>query len=254
MHPARPRTAAAPKTMVLAAAHPLHAGALIQPGDLAAVAVAGKAPPQDVIDTPAHRSDFTGAMVRQPLAAQQPITSGAVIRPGDHGFLAAVLSPGMRAVTVGVDAITGTAGLIWPGDRVDLLLTQQLNMPHLPPAQHVSAETVLSDVRVIAIDQRLVQGASADHKSPGLARTVTLEVTPAQAERVSVAERLGSLSLVVRSAELSKDPATASAPPPAPVYGGQVSPALAALTPPAAAGGRMIIFQGPGRRMEYTPQ
>jgi pilus assembly protein CpaB len=228
----------------------LHAGALIQPSDLTAVAVTGQVPAQDVLDTPAHRSSFTGAMVRQPLAARQPISSGAVIRPGDHGFLAAVLSPGMRAVTVGVDAITGTAGLIWPGDRVDLLLTQRLSQPNVPPTRNVAAETVLSDVRVIAIDQRLVQGASADRKSPGLARTVTLEVTPEQAERVAVGERLGSLSLVVRSAETSRDPRPA----PAPIYGGQVSPALASLMSPKESGGPMTIFQGPSQQVEFNPK
>jgi len=84
-------------------------------------------------------------MVRQSLPAGTPILPGAVIRPGDHGFLAAVLRPGMRAVSVGVDAVTGTAGLIWPGDRVDLLLTQSLSGANLPPGRQVAAETVLSD-------------------------------------------------------------------------------------------------------------
>ena len=108
----------------------------------------------------------------------------------------------MRAVTVGVDAITGSAGLIWPGDRVDLILTQTIAGATTPIGRRVAAETVLSDVRVIAIDQQLVQGAEAN-ASDDQARTVTFEVTQEQAERVSVAIRLGRLSLSVRSAEIA---------------------------------------------------
>ena len=65
-----------------------------------------------------------GAMVRRSLAPNEPILAGDVLNPGDRGFLAAVLGTGMRAVTVGVDPVSGTAGLIWPGDHVDVVLTQ----------------------------------------------------------------------------------------------------------------------------------
>jgi pilus assembly protein CpaB len=108
----------------------------------------------------------------------------------------------MRALTIGVDAITGTAGLIWPGDRVDLILTLVLPDAAAPPGRRVAAETALTDVRVIAIDQQLVQGASPG-SSDQTARTVTLEVNRDQAERVSVAMRLGRLSLAVRSADIT---------------------------------------------------
>ena len=66
-------------------------------------------------------------MVRRSMVADEPVLPADVMRPGDHGFLAAVLEPGRLAVTVGVDAITGTAGLIWPGDHVDLILTQSMS-------------------------------------------------------------------------------------------------------------------------------
>ncbi|HEX7388602.1 MAG TPA: Flp pilus assembly protein CpaB [Acidiphilium sp.] len=250
LHPARPHVAAQHKILLLAAAHPLRAGSLIQPGDFTGFAEPGTGVPAGAVpDTPADRSAYTGAMVRHPLGTGAPIMSGDVIRPGDHGFLAAVLQPGMRAVSVGVDAVTGTAGLIWPGDRVDLLLTQQISAPNLPPSRSVAAETVLSDVRVIAIDQRLVQGGGAKTRVHKLARTVTLEVTPDQAERVAVAARLGKLSLIVRSASAVHPPRPA----PPPVYGGQVSPVLAALGDPMAAD-RITVFQGPARQTMFTPQ
>lgn len=250
LHPARPQIAAAPKILILATAHPLRAGSLIQPADFSTIAESTTTPPPGtVLDTPANRSAYTGAMVRQPLDAGAPLLISQVIRPGDHGFLAAVLKPGMRAVSVGVDAITGTAGLIWPGDHVDLILTQSLSAPNLPPSKSVAAETILSDVRVIAIDQRLVQGANTHGKEEAPARTVTLEVTPDQAERVDVAAHLGPLSLIVRPTDLAPGPIHL---PPPPVYSGQVSPALAAVSAPMS-GESMTIFQGPAQQTQFTP-
>lgn len=252
LHPVKPPVATIQPVEILAAAQFLHAGSLIQPANLTAAGFKPDAvPPGAVLDTPANRSLYTGAMVRQSLAPNAPILPGSVIRPGDHGFLAAVLQPGMRAVSVGVDAVTGTAGLIWPGDRVDLLLTQSLSGVNLPPGRQVAAETVLSNVRVIAADQRLVQGARSDNTSPGLARTVTLEVTPEQAERVAVAAHLGPLSLVVRSSQTDK---VASLLPPPPVWGNQVSPALSAGNDQPATPDRISVFQGPTQVTEYTPQ
>ena len=101
--------------------------------------------------------------------------AGDVMRPGDHGFLAAVLLPGMRAVTVGVDAITGTAGLIWPGDRVDLILTQRSWNAACRSGHRVAAETVLTDV---AGDRHRPAARPGAHSigSEQPARTVTLEV------------------------------------------------------------------------------
>lgn len=143
-------------------------------------------------------AEFDGAVVRMPLAAGDPITRAKVVRPGDRGFLAAVLAPGTRAVSVPVDAVTGTAGLIYPGDRVDLILTQDIDDQDLAPGRRLAGETILADVRVIAVDQRL-EGASNGVTERSVARTVTLEVTPAQAETVAVARDLGSLALALRA-------------------------------------------------------
>ncbi len=190
-------------TAALVAAHALQPGALLKPDDLTGKKLDGAdLPPGASPDTPANRRDLVGAMVRRTLAAEDIILPRDVMRPGDHGFLAAVLSPGMRAVTVGVDVVSGTAGLIWPGDRVDVILTETISDHTAPPGRQVAAETVLADVRVIAIDQRLVEGAMPDDPAgKNGARTVTLEVMAAQAERLAVATRLGHLSLAVRAAE-----------------------------------------------------
>jgi pilus assembly protein CpaB len=212
-------------TVVLTAAHALQPGALLKPDDLAGKKLSGvDLPPGASADTPENRRDLVGAMVRRTLASEDVILPRDVMRPGDHGFLAAVLSPGMRAVTVGVDVVSGTAGLIWPGDSVDLILTETIPDRAAPPGRQVAAETVLADVRVIAIDQRLVEGSTPDDAAGKNARTVTLEVTAGQAERVAVATRLGHLSLAVRAAEAGPSGASHQ---PSTTWAGDVSPALA---------------------------
>jgi len=228
-----PATAAAPQTeQVLEAANLVSAGSLLQPGDIASGPVPIDAVPDGAnLDTPANRSALIGAMVRSSISPGAPILDSAVIHPGDHGFLAAVLAPGMRATTVGVDAISGAAGLIWPGDHVDVLLTQTLDDPTVPVGQRIAAELVLTDVRVIATGQQLVQGAVNNGTSgpPPSATTVTLEVTPEEAERCAVAARLGSLSLVVHSSEtgpVSDQTPAQTAAANQPVWADEVSPAL----------------------------
>lgn len=242
---------------VLVAARPLHPGTLLKPADLAIATLDRRHAPKGVnLDTPATRTALMGAMVRHPILKNQPILSFEVMRPGDHGFLAAVLKPGMRAVTVGVDAISGSAGLIWPGDHVDLVLTQEIPEQNLPLGERLAAETVLSDVRVIAIGQQLVQGANPNGVARDPARTVSLEVTPRQAEEVAVATRLGRLSLVVVAADQKEKAASIALDPPSPpsiAWAGQVSPALgvaSAVSPHASDSQTMRLFRGTANAQE----
>ena len=190
-----------PRAAVLIAGRDLQAGALLKPDDIGVQHVLREKTLEGAsLDTPAARHLLIGSMVRRRLSSGEMLLPRDLLRPGDHGFLAAVLGAGMRAATIGVDAITGTAGLIWPGDRVDVLLTHQIDDTGRPLGHRIAAETVLNNVRVIAIDQQLVQGANPGSADSKLAATVTLEVRPTQAERVSVAARLGKLSLSVRAA------------------------------------------------------
>ena len=248
-HPATDKPAA-PQIAVLVAAHPVQPGALLKPDDIAARELPGPAsdgavPDGALIDTPKARRALAGAMVRRALGTDEIILPPDVLRPGDHGFLAAVLKPGMRAITVGVDMVSGTAGLIWPGDRVDLILTQATADPAVPPDRRVSAETVLADVRVIAIDQRLVEGVTPGGPTGHAAHTVTLEVTAEEAERVAVATRLGRLSLSVRAAERAPGAPAGQgrAGKPAAVWAGDVAQSLAVRPMPATAG-TVRVWQG----------
>ncbi len=129
--------------------------------------------------------------------AGEPIIGSKLVRPGERGFLAAVLRPGTRAVSVPVNATSGISGFVFPGDRVDILITLPVPQDGANSSgyQHKAAETVLRDVRVIAIDQRL---DSKDGQAV-LARTVTFEVTPKQSEIIAVAGEIGKLSLSLRS-------------------------------------------------------
>jgi pilus assembly protein CpaB len=141
-------------------------------------------------------SKLLGTVVRHPVTAGEPVTQGSLVKPGDRGFLAAALGPGMRAVTVPVSAKTGVGGFVFPGDRVDLVLTQTVKGSD---DALKASETILRNLRVLATDQSTTT-ETVDGKTVVRAfRTVTLEVTPRIAEKVAVAQTIGTLSLSLRS-------------------------------------------------------
>lgn len=238
------------KEHILVASHDLRPGALLKPDDIGVQSIAQEKVPEGASpDTPVARHAMAGAMVRRPMTGGEVILPHDILRPVERGFLAAVLSPGMRAVTVGVDAITGTAGLIWPGDHVDVMLTQSIEDATRPLGKRIAAETVLTDVRVIAIDQQLAQGATPGSTENKQATTVTIEVDPNQAEHVQVASRLGRLSLVVRSAS-SEPVAATDAALPTITWASDVSPALGSEA--TVAGGNVVhVFSGASDAKEY---
>ncbi len=140
--------------------------------------------------------DLEGTVVRVGVTAGEPLTEARVVRPGERGFLAAVLRPGFRAMTVPVNATSGIAGFVFPGDRVDLVLSHKLEKKGDEIRDELYAsETVLTDIRVLAIDQSTNDQA----EEPNPAKNVTIEVTPKQVEIVSLITELGRLSLSLRS-------------------------------------------------------
>jgi pilus assembly protein CpaB len=150
------------------------------------------------IDGESDMSKLLGTVVRYPVTAGQPLTHGALVKPGDRGFLAAALGPGMRAVTIPVSQKTGVAGFIFPGDHVDLVLTQNVRSTDGGDTLRAS-ETFLRNVRVLATDQSTETETENGKTVVKTARTVTLEVTPKIAEKIAVAETIGTLSLSLRS-------------------------------------------------------
>src|SRR5690242_3066845 len=142
--------------------------------------------------------NLAGTVVRYAIAAGQPVTRGSLVGPEDRGFLAAALGPGMRAVTVPVNASTGVAGFVFPGDHVDLVLTQQVDGGGDGPPLKVS-ETIVRNIRVLATDQRVDDKDKDGKIQVKTFNNVTLEVTPRIAEKISVAQSVGTLSLSLRS-------------------------------------------------------
>jgi pilus assembly protein CpaB len=187
-----------------------------------------------IIDTPEVRIGLRGSLVRTFLDTGSLVTSQNVLRPRDRGFLASVLAPGTRAISIKVDTESGVSGLIWPGDYVDIVLTHSATPTAMPPANKPSSasapapqppsppgvsETVLRNVRIIAIDQEIMQGVPANNGTAGKeTHTVSLQVAPGQVETITVAQHLGKLSLAARAVE---QPETVGA---GPMFSGDVSP------------------------------
>ncbi|RMD64287.1 MAG: Flp pilus assembly protein CpaB [Alphaproteobacteria bacterium] len=209
-----PVTAAAPAApspkveaaMVLVAATDLPSGTLLKETDLRWQAWPEEALSETYFVKPkaANQPDplkeiaEAGAVVRRGISAGEPLTKGRIIKPGERGFLAAVLRPGYRAVSVQVNPTSGISGLVFPGDRVDLILTHTIKRGKI---NRRASETVLTNVRVLAIDQT----TNDQNGGPRLFKNATLELTPKQAEMLAVVSEIGKLSLSLRS--LAKDEA-----------------------------------------------
>lgn len=194
------RKANAPKATtaqrVLVAKTKLATGQFINPENVHWVAwPQGSMSPAYFVEGKAKLEDVVGSVVRYPVSVGEPLNVGRVVSPNGRGFMAAVLQPGMRAVSVPVTLTSGISGFIFPGDRVDIILTHVYQQGQDGARDRKAGETILTDVRVLALDQK------TDTK-PGetlIARTVTFEVTPKQSETLAVAHELGRLSLSLRS-------------------------------------------------------
>jgi pilus assembly protein CpaB len=145
----------------------------------------------------ADPASLAGTVVRDAVSAGQPLTKGQLVKPGERGFLAAALSPGMRAITVQTNTKGGVAGFVFPGDRVDLVLTQEVDGDDGPPLR--SSETIIRNLRVLATDQRTVPETAEGKRDVKIFELVTVEVTPRIAEKIAVAADIGKLSFSLRS-------------------------------------------------------
>ena len=160
--------------------------------------------PKDLVQDAYFLQDKTdmakllGTVVKNPITTGQPVTTGSLVAPGDRGFLAAALGPGMRAVTIPVSSRTGVAGFVFPGDHVDLLLTQTVKGEGESQALRAT-ETILKNLRVLATDQSTDQETVDGHTRVKGFSLVTVEATPKIAEELAVAEALGTISLSLRS-------------------------------------------------------
>lgn len=237
------RAAAAHETLV--ATMPLPPGTLLRAEDVVWKRIAGSTEPGEILrpSAAAHdaqpdvdeqaRSDIYGAALRVGLALNEPIHRNTIVKPGDRDFLRLVLAPGARAITIPVAAGRASTGLLFAGDRVDVILTQTFKND-TPLTRRSVSETVVEGRRILAIDAN----ARALGANNGFERGVTLEVTPDQAEEINVATELGKLSLSLRGISDAGEVMIASMSglekpqPVKPTWAGDVSPALGGVMPP----------------------
>ena len=214
------------QSAILAAARAIPSGTLLRKEDMSWKEVGpGEVHPGNLLRGQVSETEFLGAISRRNFAEGEALIASEFVKPGDRQFLAAVLKPGSRAISVFVDAAQSAAGLALPGDHVDVILTQSFDekvtktqtttyqgmsqttsdeRPMAPLGRKVAGETVLRDVRVIAVDQSLnpptpiAAAASTVSVEARIPKTVTLELSERQAEVLLVAEKLGSFQLAVR--------------------------------------------------------
>lgn len=217
------------QSAILVATRPISAGLLLRAEDMRWKEIAsGDVPAGYLLRGRDSDAGYIGAVARRDFREGEPLVATALVRPQEREFLAAVLAPDMRAVTITVGAPQSSAGLLLPGDRVDIILTQRFNDAATNPAHQIVGETVLRDLRIIAVDQRM-SGSKAPSDIDLAAetpKTITLEVSERNAEKMLVAAELGNVGVAVRSLESSAAAKTSQS---SAVWASDVSPALAQM-------------------------
>jgi pilus assembly protein CpaB len=185
---------------VLVAKKEIGLGKSVQPGDLGWQTWPADAANAHFIQKksrPNALEDFKGAIARAPFVGGEPIREQKLIRANGSGFMSAILTPGMRAISTDISPETGVGGFILPNDHVDVLLTRrdQEQQKH-GGGDGVTSETVLRNVRVLAIDQTVQE---KDGQKVVVGKTATLELAPHQAETLVMSRQRGTLSLALRA-------------------------------------------------------
>jgi pilus assembly protein CpaB len=147
-------------------------------------------------ERPDATSQIAGSIARAPFIAGEPIRDPKLIKPNGSGFMAAILPTGMRAISTEISPETGAGGFILPNDRVDVILSKRDKSPERGATDIITSEIILSNVRVLAIDQAPKE---KDGQNAVVGKTVTLELRPEQAETLARARQTGSLALALRS-------------------------------------------------------
>jgi pilus assembly protein CpaB len=140
--------------------------------------------------------EITGSIARAPFIAGEPIREQKLVKSDGSGFMAAILPKGFRAISTEISPETGAGGFILPNDRVDVILSRRDRNPDKNGPDLISAEIILTNIRVLAIDQAPKE---KDGTSAIVGKTVTLELKPEQAETLARSRQSGTLSLALRS-------------------------------------------------------
>lgn len=195
--PPPPVVEAAPTSEVLVASSDIGMGQVIKPNTLE-----WRAWPESGAEgfitksaKPGALEDLNGAIARQPIVQGEPIRMQKIVQADGSGFMSAILPAGMRAVATEISAETGAGGFILPNDRVDVILTRRDTKGN-DGDEAFSSSTILTNVRVLAIDQTI---SEKDGQKVVVGRTATLELLPRQTEILALARQLGTISLALRA-------------------------------------------------------
>lgn len=199
--------------------------------------------PTNIVRGQASSDIYVGAVVRRALGAGEALARDALVLRGERNFLAATLTPGMYAVALSVDPAQIVAGLLRPGDHVDVILSQALGDAN--GAASAVDGTVLRDIRVVAVDQwfagpntQVEASAPMAPAATKMPKTITLELTEVDAKRLLVATQIGHVTLALRSIEGSFVVSDGSIEGAMPVWSDEVSSAVRGAQEASAASAR----------------
>ncbi|MFT3729463.1 MAG: Flp pilus assembly protein CpaB [Terricaulis sp.] len=208
-HPAQQAAAHGPAIVgeqVLVAAHDVQQGAALSPGDLA-VATFPQASVNDqfvrLSVQPSAQADFVGRVTRRPFVQGEPIVASAVIAPDGHGFLAAQLQPGFRAVALDIEQKSAVGGFIQPNDHVDVIVTSKSDArtDGGGSQQQTHSDIILQDIRVLAIGDKTQGQTAGDHPETNDGTVAVLEMSPEDARTLEMARAMGDVSLALRGVQ-----------------------------------------------------
>jgi len=178
---------------IVVAATPLKFGAEVTEGSVTEIPWIAKSLPDGAFATKADVLKDGRRVILSPLERGEPILRSKITGPGQRALLSSLLDEGKRAVTIRVDDVRGVAGFVLPGDFVDVVLIAE----DAPPRRESYSEILLQHLKVLAVDQL----ASERQEQPTVAKAVTVEATPEQAQRLLLATNIGKLSLILRRPE-----------------------------------------------------
>jgi len=196
-----------PTATVVVASSALDFGAILKKENLKVIRWPSKNLPKNSFKTLDELvKKGTSRVVLRRIEANEPVLSSKVSGFGGRASLSTIISDEMRASTIRVNDVNGVAGFVLPGDRVDVMITRSVEAggKNNRRSKNLITDLLLQNVKVLATDQN----ASEDKEKPSVAKAVTLEVTPRQAQKLVLAQKVGSLSLALRNVKNGSSAAT----------------------------------------------
>jgi pilus assembly protein CpaB len=220
---AAPEPIKIPTKLILVANAAIPVGKFVALDDLKWQEWPADAPMDSFVDKekePEALEKMVGAVARQDLVIGEPVTHAKLVQPGTSGFMSVMLTPGMRAVSVQIEAETAAGGFIQPNDRVDVIITREIkdsNAGGGTGLQGIRSDLILSNIRVLAIDQTYGTPIAESSETPQAGQGVaivgsraTLELTERDATLLNTARKAGDISLTLRSVADISAPAGAT--------------------------------------------